>query len=784
MDPMVTCSDQSEALIGLEIRAKGIVQGVGFRPYIYRLALAHELRGWVRNENGSVLITVEGLETNINSFLEQIILKQPCLAMISTLEQKRVNLKDYDKFSIDLSKGSTDHNLGIPADIAVCRECLEELCNPADRHYLYPFTNCTNCGPRFTIIEATPYDREKTSMNPFFICPDCEAEYHDPANRRFHAQPIACPACGPHLRVLNQSGRVVIAEKQWLKFFHDQISLGKIIAVKGLGGFHLCCAATEATVTELRSRKNRSAKPFALLCRDLATASKYCLISESEAAWLVSPQAPVVLLSATESCTLPSNINPGLATLGIMLPYTPLHHLIMKGPHEMLIFTSANAGGLPIVKDNDEALKSLQGIADYYLTHNRQIVQRCDDSVVSLKTGSLQIHRRSRGFTPLPLALKYSSEATVLGAGAELKNTFCLVKGNEAILSQHHGEIDTIEAEKAYLESLNQMMKLLNTAIDAVGFDLHPAYNISALAANIPADRYYGVYHHHAHFASCLAENGYNHQAIGVILDGTGYGEDGAIWGFEILSGEFLSYNREYHQSYLPQPGGELATGSPWRVAVSYLLQAMGSAGLDAAGELFGDRFKEELPIVSWQLENNINTILSSSCGRLFDAVAAILGICQVNTYDGQAAIQLSELLVSEVPTTEVDSYPFTITGDQINFLPMFPALLQDLKAGRKGEYLARRFHDTLALAINDAVVRVAERTGIDTVALSGGVWHNPYLLKKTVQLLNEKKLMVLLQKQVPPNDGGLSLGQAAIVSWRWQNDVPGYTNASAGDRQ
>ncbi len=784
MGTMVKRADQDQERIGLEIRAKGIVQGVGFRPYIYRLAIAHRLHGWVRNENGSVLIRVEGLEADVNGFSRQIIEHQPRLARISTLEKKRVSLKHYDRFSIDLSKSSTDHSLGIPADIAVCRDCLEELGNPADRHYLYPFTNCTNCGPRFTIIEATPYDRGKTSMKQFLTCPACDEEYHDPANRRFHAQPVACPACGPQIQILDQKGRLVKTEGRWLNFFFDQIALGKVFAVKGLGGFHLCCAADEDTVAELRVRKNRPAKPFALLCRDLATVSKYCHVSECEAAWLFSPQAPVVLLSAAEDCSLPPNINPGLSTLGMMLPYTPLHYMIMSGPHEMLIFTSANAGGMPMVKDNDEALKSLQGIADYYLTHNRHIVQRCDDSVVSLKTGGLQMHRRSRGFTPATLPLQLSSDATVLGAGAEMKNTFCIVKGNEAILSQHHGEIDTVEAETAYLESLSQMMKLLNTSIDAVGFDLHPAYNISALAGNIPAGRYYGIYHHHAHFASCLAENGFNNKAIGVILDGTGYGEDGLIWGFEILTGDYLSYNREYHQSYIPQPGGELAAGSPWRVAVSYLRQSMGAEGLAAADQLFGDRFKEELSIVARQLEYDNNTVLSSSCGRLFDAVAAILGICQVNTYDGQAAIQLSELLVSQVPIAGGDHYPYTITDNEINFLLMFPALLHDLKGGRNRENIARCFHHTLALAIKEAVLRIARRTGLDTVALSGGSWLNPYLLKKTVQLLNGEKLTVLLHNKIPPNDGGLSLGQAAIASWRLKNNVHGSTNASIGNRQ
>lgn len=784
MGTMVKRSDPVKEQLALEIRVKGIVQGVGFRPFIYRLALTHHLHGWVRNENGSVLIRVEGHVDDINAFLKQIIDHQPRLARICTLEKRRVSLKNYEQFSIDLSKSNADYSLGIPADIAVCHDCLDELCNPADRHHLYPFTNCTNCGPRFTIIDSTPYDRDKTSMKHFTACPACDEEYHDPANRRFHAQPVACPVCGPQVQVLDKNGKLVTSEAGWLKFFHDQVSRGKIFAVKGLGGYHLCCTADEKTVADLRIRKNRPAKPFALLCRDLVTVSKHCRINESETEWLTSPQAPVVLLSAAEDCTLPANINPGLSTLGVMLPYTPLHHLIMSGPHEVLIFTSANAGGLPLVKDNREALSNLQGIADYYLTHNRHIVQRCDDSVVSLKSGALQFHRRSRGFTPSPLTLLPSNDMTILGAGAEMKNTFCIVKGNEAILSQHLGEIDTVEAEKAYLESLNQMIKLLNTGIDALGFDLHPSYNISALARNIPADRYYGIYHHHAHFASCLAENEFNDQAIGVILDGTGYGEDGLIWGFEILTGDYLSYRREYHQSYVPQPGGELAATSPWRVAVSYLRQAMGSEGLAVADELFGDQFKKEQPIVARQLENNIDTVLSSSCGRLFDAVAAITGICLDNTYDGQAAIELSELLVSQVPREDGHNYPFTVTGNEIDFLQIFPALLRDLRDGKSREHIARCFHDTLALAISEAVTIVAERTGLNTVALSGGTWLNPYLLKKTVQLLKCRKFTVLLHNKVPPNDGGLSLGQAAIASWRVINDVPGYTNAFVGNRQ
>jgi len=779
-------------LVGTHIHITGIVQGVGFRPFIYKIATQTGLYGWVRNTSSGVDIQIDSTEENLRIFLDRIEKEFPPLARIDSMQIKRVDANSFSTFEIKHSKPIPGAFIPISPDVSICDDCLRELLDPNDPRYRYPFINCTNCGPRFTIIEDIPYDRPNTTMAPFELCDYCKSQYENPLDRRFHAQPVACENCGPYVWF----ERIDIKENQ-KDFEHSitnddaiietqkSLSQGKILAIKGLGGFHLACDATnEDAVMELRSRKLRVDKPFALMMANIETIEDNCIINQKERDLLLSRQHPIVLVKRKNTSKISKSVAPYQDKLGVMLPYTPLHQLLMSGPDDVLILTSANASGLPIIKDDDEAITNLKGIADYYLTHNRHIVQRCDDSVVSLNTGDIQMHRRSRGFTPSSVVLKFSSEATILGAGSELKNTFCFLKGNEAFLSQHLGEIDTVEAETAYLESLQHIKKLLNTDIDAVGFDLHPTYNISSLAKSVSADRHYGIYHHHAHFASCLAENAFKNKAIGVILDGTGYGDDGLIWGFEILTGDFSFFKREFHQSYLPLPGGDVSGRSPWRVATSYLHQAMGPEGLIVAKELFGNRFMDEIPIVSLQLEKRINTVMTSSCGRLFDAVAAILGICQINTYDGQAAIELSELLTSQNLIQDDDYYPFTITDKEVNLLQIFPALLHHFKNGCHVKYIARRFHNTLALAICDAVHIVSERTGLDTVALSGGTWLNPYLLKKTVQLIKDKNLNVLLHRKVPPNDGGISLGQAAITSWRWKNDVPGFTNAFTGNRK
>ncbi len=777
MVPMAGQTAASQKKAGLELRIHGIVQGVGFRPFIFHLAQKHNIKGWVRNESDGVLLAIEGDTENLDAFMDRLIKEPPPLAKITGINKKSAAFCGYQKFTIHVSESGRDEGSVVPPDIATCRDCLKDIATIYDRHYHYPFTNCTNCGPRFTITGALPYDRINTSMQDFPTCEDCAAEYENPADRRYHAQPVACPACGPRVQVLDRFGKAVAGDNDWPQFFWSKISEGKIFAVKSLGGYHLVCSTREAVVALLRQRKNRPAKPFALMCRDLRTVSKYCLLTRQEEEWLISPTAPIMLLPPVAGNSLPANINPGLSSLGVMLPYTPLHHLIMQGPFDVLVMTSANPTGLPMIKDDEEALEILKETVDFFLTHNRGIIQRCDDTVAGITGNRIQLHRRSRGFTPRPLELNFRSEAVILGAGAEMKNTFCIIKGNEAYLSQHLGEIETVEAEQAYWESLNHYIHSFKFKINLVAYDMHPQYLISAMAREIPAENYYGIYHHHAHFTSCLAENGHTGEAIGVILDGTGYGDDGAVWGFEVLSGDYINFKRELSQRYTPLPGGDAAVKWPWRMALSYLYQAMGSEGLSIGEMLFGKHFEAECSLVSRQLEQDFQMVPSSSCGRLFDSVSAILGICTQNTYEGQAAVQLSEMLSSKDLLCSMDPYPFLIREKQIDFYPMFPELLTDLRSGEDKTFLARRFHDTVIQAVLDAVDIAAGNTGLRTVALSGGTWLNPYLVHKVWHLLEKKKYKVLLHGKVPPNDGGLSLGQAASAYWRWKEDVPCTAN-------
>jgi len=770
-----TAASQKKA--GLELRIQGIVQGVGFRPFIFHLAQKHNVRGWVRNESDGVLLAIEGDTENLDAFMDCLIKEPPPLAKITGIRKKSAAFCGYQQFTIHASESGRDEGSVVPPDIATCRDCLEDIAVIHDRHYHYPFTNCTNCGPRFTITGALPYDRINTSMQIFPTCEDCSAEYENPADRRYHAQPVACPACGPCVQVLDRFGKTVAGDTDWLHFFWSKIGEGKIFAVKSLGGYHLACSVREDVVNLLRQRKNRPAKPFALLCRDLEAASRYCHFTRQEASWLTSPTAPIILLPTAEESPLPANINPGLSSLGVMLPYTPLHHMIMKGPFDVLVMTSANPTGLPMIKDDAEALQTLQETADYFLSHNRGIVQRCDDSVARVIGDRIQLHRRSRGFTPSPIEVNFDSESVILGAGAEMKNSFCLIKGKEAYFSQHLGEIETVEAEQAYWESLHHYIHTFKFNIALVAYDMHPEYRISAIAREIPAEKYYGIYHHHAHFTSCLAENNHVGKAIGVILDGTGYGDDGAVWGFEILSGDYLDFTREFSQRYIPLSGGESAVKWPWRMALSYLYQAMGSEGLSIGERLFGQHFEAECALVSRQLEQDFPMVPSSSCGRLFDAVSAILGICYHNTYEGQGAVQLSEILRATDLLCALNPYPYLLKDNRIDFYPMFPELLADLKHGKEKILLARRFHDTVVQAILEAVDITAAETGLQTVALSGGAWHNPYLVQRVRPLLEKKKYKVMLHGKVPPNDGGLALGQAVSAYWRCKEDVPGFTD-------
>lgn len=763
-----------------QLKVTGTVQGVGFRPFVYNLALECNLLGWVNNSSEGVTIEAEGFPENLAAFQYRLINNSPEMAKIDSVEQKLLPARDFNCFYIAPSKTDNLKTALIPADAAICNDCSQEILDPQDRHFLYPFTNCTQCGPRFTIVKDIPYDRVNTTMSSFELCPGCHDEYYDVINRRFHAQPVACPDCGPQVEITDNNGNIMAGSGDWQSFAWNSLLSGKVLAVKGIGGFHLACIASQEVVQLLRARKNRPSKPFAIMFRDLDSVQKYCHLDEAEVKALISPQAPIVLLRAKSNTSLPESINPGIATVGVMLPYSPLHHLLLQGPIEMLILTSANSTDMPILKDNLEALQNLHDIADYFIMHNRCIYQRCDDSVTFCYNNKPLFMRRSRGFVPNPVKLGFNTREIVLGSGGEMKNTFCLIKNNQAFLSQHLGEITTVEAENNYLDSLNHFIKLYDLQPEIIGYDLHPNYNINHLAKSLSVKYQYAIQHHHGHLASCLADNHYNEKAIGIILDGTGYGPDGAIWGFELLHGDLLDYQREYHQSYTPLLGGEYSVKNPWVMALSYLLKCYGSEGAEIAQKLFAKQFQSELNMVLNTTDKQLDQIQTSSCGRLFDAISALLGICYVNTYEGQAAIELGELVVDRTDDPLIDPYPFLIEQGKIDFLHMFPAILEDLNNNINVALIAKKFHDTIISAVTSAALITAEKTGLKTIALSGGSWNNQYLLKKTVNILKSHKLDILLPKNIPFNDGGLSLGQAAIAYRRWKENVPGSSNESS----
>lgn len=752
------------------IAVKGTVQGVGFRPFIYNLAQSLGLKGFVLNDARGVVVEVEGAAAKTAEFLTALSQRPPLLARVTAIEHEELAPAGYYRFEILHSAADAAKEALIPPDVALCGDCARETFDPADRHYLYPFTNCTNCGPRFTIIEEVPYDRPRTSMAGFKMCAECSREYHDPRDRRFHAQPIACPACGPEVELLDADGRSVPGD--WRENCWQILGEGKILALKGLGGFHLACDAfNRQALKTLRQRKGRSHKPFAVMCRDLATIRRYCFVSEAEEELLTSLQAPIVILRRRPEAVIPEEVAPGLRTLGVMVPYTPLHLLLFEGPFPVLVMTSGNYSELPLCKDNERVFQELGGIADYFLLHNRPIVNRCDDSLAGVVAGEVQLYRRSRGYVPRPVTVPNSGGAVVLGMGGEMKNAFCLLKQGQAFLSQHIGELDSLEGEENLFSSLVNFQRLLGVEPEIVGYDLHPGYRSSRIAESVPAKMRFGVQHHHAHLAACLADNGVDSPAIGVIFDGTGYGEDGNLWGFEFLSGDYREFTRHYHLAYAPLPGGEQGIRHPWRMAVSYLITFLGDEGLSAAGALFGSR-KQELETVRYLVEKRFNSPLACGCGRLFDAVAALLGICWEATYEGQAAIELGEHVLDPGEGSRLSGYPYSFDGAVISPAGILTGVLEDLKKGTEKTLISTRFHNTVAAIVLDAVKRIAAETGLKTVALSGGTWQNRYLFTVGKEMLARNGFEVLFHRQVPANDGGLSLGQAVVAHRRWQECV------------
>jgi len=781
-------------LIRKAISVRGVVQGVGFRPFVYRLAHEYGLTGWVLNHSGGVEIEVEGSAATLAAFVRDLEGKAPPLARVEGIEITDVPPVGSTTFEIRHSVAEEGRYQLISPDIATCPDCLRELLDPADRRYRYPFTNCTNCGPRFTIIADIPYDRPLTTMRDFVMCPQCQAEYDDPLDRRFHAQPNACPVCGPHvwlvpspqLETLKPEADDVIAQAARL------LQAGAILAIKGLGGFHLACDATdEAAVRTLRERKKRPAKPLAVMMATLEEVKQHCWVSEEEERLLTSPQCPIVLLQWRPESNISRLVAPRNNYLGVMLPYTPLHHILLRDVGRPLVMTSGNLSEEPIARDNDEALRRLAHLADYFLLHNRDIYARYDDSVwfvpyvsrftfhpssSNLKPGTLEPEtalsqpiRRSRGYAPFPTKLPFKVRQ-ILACGAELKNTFCVTRDEYAFLSQHIGDMENLETLEHFETTIELYKRLFRIEPEIIAYDMHPEYlatkyaksQVSNLQSSVP------IQHHHAHIAGCLADNGWSPDdgpVIGVAWDGTGYGTDGRIWGGEFLVADYRGFRRAGHLEYLPMPGGEAAIRAPYRLVIGYLYALTGR--VPSLPSL--DIGEAERRIIQQQVDRGINCPQTSAGGRLFDAVSALLGVRQRITYEAQAAVELE--MAAQIPNLQSpisNGYPFGIEeseeGIVIRLRELFEALLTDLGDGVSVGKMAYRFHVTVAEMMRVVCERIARETGLRTVALSGGCFQNRLLLALVVPRLRDAGFRVLLHRQVPCNDGGISLGQAVIA--------------------
>jgi hydrogenase maturation protein HypF len=739
------------------LRIEGIVQGVGFRPFVHGVASDLGLVGFVGNDAQGVFVEAEGDPATVGTLLRMIETEAPPLAVIERISAEQLEPVGDQAFVIVDSQAAGERQALISPDMATCEDCLRELAEPSDRRYRYPFINCTNCGPRFTIVTDVPYDRPFTTMAGFRMCGDCAREYHDPADRRFHAQPTCCPACGPSLRLLPAvPGDPVIATAELLR-------AGKVVAVKGLGGYHVAADATnENAVSALRCRKHREDKPFAVMVRDVDAARRLAAVSDEEAALLTSPQRPIVLLPRLEQAPLARSVAPGNRDVGLMLPYTPLHHLLARAMEQPFVLTSGNVSDEPIAYRDADAHKRLGGIADAFLVHDRPIHMRTDDSVARVVRGSPLLLRRSRGFAPQPLRLAQPVPRPVLACGSELKHTFCVAKGSRAFVSHHIGDLENFETYRSFTDGVAHFCRLFDITPEIVAHDLHPEYLSTKYARELEGVDLVEVQHHHAHIASCLADNGAAGPVIGVAFDGLGLGTDGSIWGGEFLIADMGGFRRAGHLAPVPMPGGVKAIKEPWRMAAAYL--GSDAQELDVARRQ-GRDFQRVLAIA----RAGVNSPRTSSAGRLFDAVAAILGIRDRINYEGQAAIELEQ----RADPAETGAYRARIQASgpqdtnpfQVLGRVLVCAAVEDLRAGLPVPVIAARFHHGMAAAIVDGCLAAQERSGLSTVALSGGVFQNLLLLGRTVSGLEARGFTVLLHSRVPPNDGGISLGQTAIAA-------------------
>jgi len=762
------------------IHVRGIVQGVGFRPFVYKLAKSLDLTGFVFNSSSGVTIEIEGGAAAIRAFIDSLELDRPQLAEILELTVSEMPAGGRTGFDILESREELGEFALVSPDAGTCDACWRDFGDPSNRRFGYPFTNCTHCGPRYTILQDIPYDRPKTTMSSFIMCKACKAEYDDPADRRFHAQPNACAVCGPSLCLVASGASPAdcsFLEKDPLpaiRIARQFLLEGKIVAVKGLGGFLLACdARNAAAVTELRKRKRRPDKPFALMARDLQAIRSICTVSPADAAALQHLRRPIVVLPRLSSegpamGGLPDVLAPGNNTLGMMLPYTPLHYLLFSdspesGPEFVaLVMTSGNLSEEPIVVSNTEALLRLSSIADWYLLHNRDIATRVDDSVVRIFERRERVLRRSRGFVPQTIDLEMELEQ-VLAVGAELKNTFCLTRGKHAILSQHIGDLENYDTMRFFEETLEKMKHLFKVSPRAIAHDLHPGYRSTRMALASSIDRRFAVQHHHAHIVSCMAENHLRGKVIGVAMDGTGLGTDGTIWGGEFLVADLTGFERRAHLRTVPLPGGDAAVRQPWRMALSYLRDSFGSQIPDDV-TCFRTVPTMQFNLVDTMLSRRIQTVQTSSCGRLFDAVAALLGMGSKVTFEGQAAIAL-EMAVDRSVT---DRYEYDLQQGEpiiVDLRQIIMAIVRDIARGRPLNEISACFHNTLSAAVIEVCCSIRRSDGLDRVCLSGGVFQNHILLGLTAVELRRLGFGVFLHAMVPANDGGISLGQAVIAN-------------------
>ncbi|WP_353930584.1 carbamoyltransferase HypF [Okeanomitos corallinicola TIOX110] len=780
-------------MIREEIRVRGTVQGVGFRPMVYRLAKVCGLKGDVCNDGDGVLIRVCGSEEKITEFVDRLYQECPPLAKINELIRSEY-LGDFDFTDFVISHSVSNRiKTEIAADAATCSQCQREIFDPFSRYFRYPFTNCTHCGPRLTIIRAIPYDRNNTSMVKFPMCGNCEQEYQDVENRRFHAQPVACFKCGPSAWLERADGKPVIADMFSMLDDVDAVCTllqkGEIVAIKGLGGFHLACDATqEMAVKKLRERKKRDHKPLALMARDINIISEYCYINDLEKTLLNSPAAPIILLNIKPEKQVAASIAPGQNTLGFMLPYTPLHHLILRRMNRPIVLTSGNISDEPQSIDNEDAKNKLSKIADYFLLHNRDIVNRVDDSIVRVIDNKIQTLRRARGYAPAPIILPSGFEKVppILAMGSELKNTFCLLRAGEAILSQHLGDLETAAAFNAYQETLNLYLNLFQHQPEIIAIDKHPEYLSSKLGKELAETnniKINEIQHHHAHIAACMAENQIplnTKPVLGIAFDGLGYGEDGKFWGGEFLLADYCKFQRLATFKPVAMIGGKQAIYQPWRNTYSQLINAF---AWEEIKEKYSDleiiKFLEikNPTLLNQIIKKGINSPLTSSVGRLFDAVAAAIGICPEKcSYEGQAAIEMEAIANINILNNDKETidYPFKIEKadkiDYINSAPMWEGILKDLKQKILPSEIAAKFHISLAILITEIVKNLKQKYQFNQVVLTGGVFQNRILLEQTSKRLKNIGIKVITHSIVPANDGGLSLGQTVIAAAKYLN--------------